>query len=241
MKKKVKVLVLMICLLAVGGCNVNRAVTEVSQLAYKEVKTNEDLAYNLNLVSNQIRSTKFMATLIVEDKKYDFSGEIIAKNTIANSIIHINYKNNNLYLKNGIVYLSYYYKNTNVIVKDNLDNFVNEAIALLQSRGIKCNKNKIDDIIKNKSLSDIDFTKISNKLENINEGYKLDYKGTSTIFSKDYLPVNFIVNKKNISLNMSLNYGTVSIKIPFGYNLLTLSIQDIKDLLEIDNISYLIK
>lgn len=241
MKKIIRIFLLVIGVFAIGGCNDKEVVTDVSLLTYLDSSNNENISYNLGLVANELKSASFTGSLKIKDKTYNFSGEVIINDSIKDSLLHINYKNNNLYLKNGNVYLSYYYNNTNVIVKDSLDAFSKEIISLLKTKGIQCNEEKINNILNNMSLIDINFDEVSKKIEKVESGFVIKYKDSSTYLNDKYLPITFDFIKNDVSLNINFVYNSVKIKMPIGYDLLTSDIEDIKQLLRVDNISELIK
>ena len=110
----------MVGIVGFNGCSNKEVVTDVSYLNYLSNTSNENIAYNLSIVAREIKSSSFKGIVKFKGKQYYFDGEIIVKDSIENSLIHINYKNNDLYLKNGNIYLSYYYNGTNVIVKDTI-------------------------------------------------------------------------------------------------------------------------
>lgn len=241
MKRIIKVFLLVVGIFAFGGCNSNKAVTDVSSLVYLDSSNKENIAYNLSLVARELKGVKFDATVVVKDKQYKFNGEIIIKDSIENSVVHINYKDNNLYLKNGNVYLSYMYKNTNVIVKDSVENYIGEIVTLLENKGIKCNEEKINEAIKNKNLDDLNFYNIGDKIEKHDNGYVIEYKDTKTYLDNNYLPVVFEWSKNDLTIDVNFKYSPVSISVPVGYDLVDINIKEIKDLLRINSVSDLLK
>ena len=241
MKKIIRVFLLVIGIFAIGGCSGKDVVTDVSSLNYLDSSSSENIAYNLALAADNLKSASFTGRLKVKGKTYNFSGEVIIKDSIENSIIHINYKNNNIYLKNKNIYLSYYYNNTNVIIKDSVDNFTDEVISLLKNYNVKCNESVIYDIIKNKGFEDINFDYLSKKIVEVDNGFVIDYKGSKTYLNNKYLPIVFSYSKKDISLSLNVSYNPVKISVPIGYDLINMQIEDVKDLLKVKNVSELIK
>ena len=240
MFKKIMIFLLMIGVLTCSGCN-KEVVTDVSAISYLDNTSKENIAYNLGIAASNIKSAKFKGTLIVKDKEYNFSGEVIVGSSIENSLLHINYKDNNLYLKKGNVYLSYFYNNTNVIVKDSLDNYVYEIKNLLSSNNIKCNEEKIFNVLKNKNLDDINFISLSEKVVVRDNEYLISDENVEVTLNNKYLPINMKLVKKDIYLSINFEYSPVKINVPFGFDLITIDIDSIKDLLGIENIGELIK
>lgn len=241
MKKIISIFLLVIGIFSIGGCSSKTVVTDVSSLVYLDNSNNKNIAYNLSMVAKEIKSVNFSGDLIIKGKKYNFSGEAIIKETIENSLIHIKFNNNNFYLKNGNVYLSYFYNNTNVIIKDDIDSVVKETIALLKDKGVKCNESKIYDILKNKNIEAIDYEKLSEKLVKLENGFGIYYKNLKANLNDKYLLTSVSYSKKDFLINVNFGYSPVSIKVPLGYDLINMNVDSIKDLLKIDNISELIK
>jgi hypothetical protein len=241
MKKIISIFLLVIGIFSIGGCSSKAVVTDVSSLVYLDNSNNKNIAYNLSMVAKEIKSVNFSGDLIIKGKKYNFSGEAIIKETIENSLIHIKFNNNNFYLKNGNVYLSYFYNNTNVIIKDDIDSVVKETIALLKDKGVKCSESKIYDILKNKNIEAIDYEKLSEKLVKLENGFGIYYKNLKANLNDKYLLTSVSYSKKDFLINVNFGYPPVSIKVPLGYDLINMNVDSIKDLLKIDNISELIK
>ena len=241
MKKISRIFLLMLGVFAFSGCSVKEVVTDTSSLNYLNSDTKENIAYNLNLAMRELKSTRFSGNLRVKEDEYYFTGEIIVRETIEDSLIHINYKNNDLYLKNENLYVKVSYKDMNIVVKDRLDVFVNEVVELLSKKGVESNKEKINEVIKEKRIEDIDYDRISKFIEEKEKGFEIEYKDCITKFNKSYLPTSFCLVKDDISLNIDFNYEKVSIIVPFEYDLLNFNIEEIKDFLEISTISELIK
>jgi hypothetical protein len=144
-------------------------------------------------------------------------------------------------MKDGVIYLSYYYNNTNVIVKDTLDNFLKEIIASLKNKGVKCNEEKIYDIVKNKSVEDINLDVLMKYL-NIEEGsYFFENKGVKVSLNDRFLPNELIYVNNKIKSSIRFDYEDVSIRIPLGYNIFTINIENLKETLDINYVSDLIK
>jgi len=241
MKKVFSIFLLFLTVFVMSGCSNADVSQNVSNIMYKEVKNEEDIIYNLNEAVNSVNGFSFTGVVTVKDKTYEINGEVIIKETIEKSTIHLNYKNNNLYLKNGKVYLSYYYNNTNVIIKDTLDNFLEEIINSLENKGIKCNEDKIYKIIKNKTIKDINYESLIKYLKAENAKYNFNYKSANVTLNDSFLPSSAKYENAHIKANIRFNYNNIAIKVPFGYNLLTIDIDEIKDLLKVEFISDLIK
>ena len=112
MKKIIRVFLLMIAICSISGCQGKRKVaTDLSSLEYLDDTNKENIAYNLNLAANSVKSMGFVGNVKIDDKNYSFSGELILKDSIKNSDIHIKYDGGDLYVKNDQIYLSYKYKN----------------------------------------------------------------------------------------------------------------------------------
>lgn len=240
MKKVFRFFLLVVGLVVIGGCS-NEAVTDISNITYLDGTSVENIAINLKNTAKEIKATSFNGTLKINNELYEFNGEIIIDDTIENSIIHIKYKNNNLYIKEGNVYISYYYNNTNVIVKDELGAFIDEAIIALNSKGITINKEDIEKIIKDKTIEDIDYNFISEKIEKVDSNFLIKYKGNKMVFDNNYLVKELFLVKDNVELSLEFEYGKVKIDMPMGYDLFTLELQDIKALMRVDSMSELIK
>ena len=241
MKKIISIFLLVIGVFSFVGCSDKEVITDVSSLSYLDSSSKENIAYNLELVSNEVKSIKFDGVLKIKENEYKFSGEAIVKGSIEDSLVHINYGKNNLYLKKGNIYLSYFYRNTNVIIKDDIDNFIKEVVVLLENKNINCDENKISKVIKEKELKDINYKTISEYITNEENGLSINYKDSITKLNNYYLPTAFYFSKNDMSVSVNFNYERVSVKVPFGYDLLNSSLDDIKDLLRVNNISELIK
>lgn len=241
MKKVSRIFLLFFMMFALVGCNKEATVSNVINTSYIDVKDANDVIYNTKLASNGIKGINFDGVIEVKGKEYALTGKIILGETIYDSIINVNYKKNSLYVKNGKVYLSYYYNNTNVIVKDSLDNFMEEVFSLLDSKNIKYNKEQIVDIIKNKTLNDVDEYKLTKYIINEGKEYSFKYKKYDISLNDKYLVKNLSYNNSKVKVSLNFNYDKVSIRIPLGYDILTINIKDLKELLKIDNVSDLIR
>ncbi len=239
MKKIFRFFLLFVGLFAINGCNNIKTISNNSLVEYKAVNSKEDLIYNINESLRNIKGVNFDGTLTIKDKTYNFDGKVIVGDTIGDSIINVNYEKNSLYVKNGKVYVSYRYNNTNVIIKDSIETFVNETCNILHSKNKKCNESVILDIIKEKTLNDIDYSKLIDKTF-ISEN-EIDYKGFKTSFGSDYRPTLLSYTNKDLKVEVKLNYDKVSINMPLGYDLITMKVKSIKELLRLDNIADLIK
>ena len=239
MKKIFRFFLLFVGLFAINGCNNTVTVSNNSKLVYKEVSAKDDLIYNVRESLENIKGVNFNGVLTIKDKSYNFDGKVIVGETIEDSIININYEKNSLYMKNGKVYISYRYNNTNVIIKDSLETFVSEACNILHSKNKKCNESIILEIIKEKTLDDINYSKLIDTVFVSNN--EIDYKGFKATLSSDYRLTKISYINKDVSVDMNINYDKVSINIPLGYDLLTMKVKSIKELLRLDNIADLIK
>lgn len=240
MKNVFKIFLLFLTVFVMAGCNKTVESSNVINLQYKQVSSKEDVIYNLEKAINNINGISFIGKITVGGKEYEITGKAILNSTIADSFININYGNNSLYIKDGNVYISYYYRNTNVIVKDSIDNFIEEIIGSLENKGIKCNKEKIYDVIKNKTLKDVD-TKGLIKYLNMDNGYSFIYKKYNIKLGNEFLPEMFSYENSKFKVRVDFDYEDISIRMPIGYNILTVSISDIKELLGLNYISDLIK
>ncbi len=240
MKRIISFLTLVFSIFAIGGCN-NKGQTNVSNVEYLAPTSKENIAHNLKVASKEIKSVSFNGGVSIDGKTYEFSGKVIVKDTIANSLLYIEFDNNHLYLKNGNIYLSYFYKNTNVVVKDSVDNYVKEICNILSSKGIVVSYEKIKDVINNKTLDDVDFNSISERVSKISDGYEINYKNLNLNLDDTYLVRQLSFKKDNISLNINFDYSGVKINIPLGYEVFNVNILSVKNLLKVDNLSELIK
>lgn len=240
MKKIISIFLLVVGIFALGGCN-KEVVTDVSSLSYLDSISKENIAYNLSLAAGEIKSASFKGNIIFKGKQYDFKGKIIVKDSIKDSIVHIEYSNNDLYLKKGNIYLSYMYNNTNVIVKDSVENYTKEVASLLKAKGINCDNEVILDFLEDKNIEDINFDNLSNYVEKIETGFLIKHKNIEAYLNDKYLPETFKYQKGDIGINVEVNYQPVAISVPIGYDLVDIKISTIKNLLKIDNIGELIK
>lgn len=234
MKKFFAFFLLFVGLFAFNGCSNATIVSNNSNVVYRDVNSKEDLIYNMKESLENINGFNFNLTLTIKDKTYDFNGKVILKDTIENSIININYGDNSLYLKNKNVYLSYRYNNTNVIVKDSVEAFTNEVCSILHSKDKKCNSDKVLEIIKTKTLNDINYEKLADLLY-VNT-QEIVYKDLNASLSRDYRVTNIEYNNNHFKIEANLNYDKVSISVPIGYDLITMQIKDIKDLLKVEDL-----
>lgn len=239
MKKIFRFFLLFVGLFAINGCNNTVTVSNNSEVVYKAVNSKDDLIYNVRESLENIKGVNFNGVLTIKDKSYNFDGKVIVGETIEDSIINVNNEKNSLYVKNGKVYVSYRYNNTNVIVKDTIETFVKEACDILHSKDKKCNESLILEIIKQKTLDDIDYGRLIDKVFVSNN--EIDYKGFKTTLSSDYRIMKISYANKDVSVDVNINYDKVSINIPLGYDLITMKVKSIKELLRLNNIADLIK
>jgi len=241
MKKVFRFFLLFIAIFMVNGCSKGNVASNTMSINYKEIRNNKDVIYNLKTGINELNGFKFNMIVNVKNEEYSLSGKVILGETIEKSVINISYGKNNLYFKNGKVYISYYYNNTNVIIKDSLDNYIEEVAASLEKKGIKVNRDDIFDVIKSKSFNDVNFDVLSEYVYSNNGEYGVSYDGCVMLLNNKYLPSSIRYEKSDVEVNVDFNYDKVSIHIPWGYNLFTIDIKDIKELLRVDNISDLIR
>ena len=241
MKKKVSVFLLLIGVLVFGGCSGNFVKTDVSSLAYLQDNSRENISSNLKMVAEEIKGVSFEAVINVKGKEFIVDGEIIVRDDLDGSLFHLKYKDNDLYFKNGNLYLSYMHKNTNVVVKDSIGDFVNEILIILKDKGINVKEEKVYDALNNKWLQDINFDKISKFVKKDDEGYLVKYKNLEVSLDQHYLPRFMDFNKNDISAKISFKYNPVKISVPVGYDVISIDIEFLKDLLKVDNMSQLIK
>lgn len=240
MKKVFRFFLLVLGMVMIGGCS-KVAVTDLSGITYLEETSVENIAVNLANTVKRIKGTSFKGTLKIDDKLYEFNGEIIVNSTIEESLIHIKYKDNNLYIKDGNVYISYYYNNTNVIVKDELEVFIDEGIIALKSKGIAVDKEDIEKIIKDKTIEDINYNFISGKMEKVDSNFVLKYEENKMIIDNNYLVKELFLVKDNVELSLEFEYGKVDIDMPLGYDLFTINLEEIKELMRVNSMVELIK
>jgi len=240
-KKIVAVFLLVMGVCVFGGCSSKNVVTDISSLGYLDSSSKENIAYNLEMVAKKIKSFNFNGSITNKGKRHDFNGKVIVGATIEDSLIHITYKENNLYFKNGNVYLSYFYNNTNVVIKDSVDNYVKEIATLLEEKVNKYNEDKILNIIKNKKIDDIDFLDISEYVSKQEDHFNIEYKGFNMEVNDKYLPTKASYSKNKLIVSVNFNYEPVSIGVPVGYDLINMSIRGIKDLLDVEDVRDIIK
>ena len=241
MKRMISFFVLIVSAFSVGGCGKEKVQTDISNVEYLEGTSKESIAHNLRLVANAIKSVEFIGKLNIDGKDYIFNGKLIIKDTIENSLLYIEFDNNHLYLKNGKIYLSYFYNNTNVIVKDNIENYIREIDSILLTKGISFNEENVINFIKNKTIKDIDFNVISKYVSKVNDGYEINHNNLKMKFDNDYLLEQLSFDKNNVSFALNFKYSNVKINIPLGYDIFNINIESIKKLLKVDNLSELIK
>ncbi len=241
MKKSINIFLLIIGVFVFDGCSFNSVKTDVSSLMYLQDNSKENISSNLKMVSEKIKSVSFNAIIDVEGKEYVLEGEVIVRDDLKESLLHLKYKDNHLYLKNDYLYLSYMHNDMNIIVKDSVEAFSKEIVSLLKFKGVNVKEDKIYNVLSNKWIEDINFDKISEFVEKSDFGYLVEYKGVEVSLDENYLPKALEYNTKNISLRISFKYNPVKISVPVGYDMVNVDVEFIKDLLKVDNIGQLIK
>lgn len=241
MKKVFRIFLLFVTVFVMAGCSNSINSSNFVNIDYVEVKDKKDVIYNLTHSLKNISGVSFSGIITIKGEKHEFDGKVISRGTIESSVININYKNNSFYIKDGNVYINYNHAGANIVIKDTLNNFVEETIVSLENKGVKCNKESIYDIVKNKTIDDINLSKLINFVEISNGEYNFKYKNLNVSLNEYFLPENVSYENKDIIVSALLSYERVSISVPVGYNLFTLSIGDIKQLLKVENISDLIK
>lgn len=243
MKKVFRIFLLFFVVFAVSGCNGNYIeVTNEEIVDFSKVESVNDVIINFEKAVQSVRGFNFEGKVNVNSKEYVFSGTIIFRETLEKSVISINYGDNYLYMDKGFVTIRYNHKGNKVVVKDTIENFVEEIVNSLENKGIKCNKEKIYDIIKNKSIEDISFGDLTKwAVIDDNSEYFFKYKELLVSLNEKYLPSELSVDYKDMAVKFVINYDDVMINKNKEFNLFTLSIKDVKRLLEIENISDLLK
>lgn len=226
---------------AVVGCsNVIEQSNNIS-LSYIEVDSIDDVIYNLRNSLKEVKAFKFNINVIVNDENYELEVKVINRGTIENSVISISYLDNFLIINENQVYIDYKYKGYDITIKDSLDNFVEETVASLEKKGIKCNKERVYSFIKEKTIDDIYLENLSKFVYLSDDKHVFKYENLDVILNDSYLPKDIKFNNDSVEIIGNISYDTVSITIPTKHNLLSFSIKDIKKILKIENISDLIK
>ena len=88
MKRIISFLTLVFSIFAIGGCN-NKGQTNVSNVEYLAPTSKENIAHNLKVASKEIKSVSFNGGVSIDGKTYEFSGKVIVKDTIANTLLYI--------------------------------------------------------------------------------------------------------------------------------------------------------
>lgn len=222
---------------SVSGCGNNHIEVSNDYFGdFLEVYDTEDVVSNFKKYVQAIRGFNFEGKVRIKDKEYVVDGKIISRGTIDKSIVSINYGDNYLYINEGVVTIGYIHKGMEIVVKDTLDNFVEEVVETLESKGVNCNKDKIYDVIRNKTIQDLNFEELTKWIV-IDEGYSFRYKDLLVELNDNYLPESLNFNYNDISFSVSLNYDNVVINEKNKFNFIVLSIKEIKEFLNIKNIS----
>lgn len=242
MKKIIRVFLLLVSVVSISGCKgKDKVFTDLSSLEYLEDTSQENIAHNLNLAVSSIKGVSFVGNIKVNDKSYGFIGELILNDSLKNSEMHIKYDEGDLYVKNNKVYLNYKYKNTNFILKDDVDKFVDEIIEVLEYKGIGCNESKIDKILNSNVSTLINFDDSSKLVEKIDNGYVINEKNNKIILDEKYLPISYMYTSKDVVGEITFQYNSVSVDVPLGYKLLNFNLDDAKNILGVENFSQFIK
>lgn len=241
MKRMFRSFLLFLAVFAMAGCSNSIESRNDMNINYIDVNGSKDVIYNLKNSLSEIKSFSFKAWITKNDEKYEVEGNVISNGTIENSIININYKDGSLLIKDKNVYVSYKYKGYDIVVKDSLDNFIEEIIVSLEKNGVKCDRGEIYDVIRSKKIEDVSLNELD-KFIVISEGsYKFIYDDLKISLNEQFVPEQLSFKKDDIEIKAMFSYDTVSINVPVKYDLFTLNLNDIKNLMKIENISDLIK
>lgn len=220
MKNSLKILLLVTVICVVGGCSNSNSKNNI------KVVYNDNNVEKLKNTVEQVRNFTFSGVVNGEDKNYNISGKVIVRDSISKSDIMLNIDDNEIYIINGKVYISYKYNNLNIIIKDSFASFIEEIYRILEYRNISFKRDIIDDILYDKTIKDIDF----NELYKI---YNNEYEDKKLRLNKDYLPKEIEIDNR---LKFTFGYGDVSINVPLGYDMFTFTIDNLKNLLRVDNL-----
>lgn len=234
MKKIIRYLVVLLCFISLSGCTTTSS--NNIKVMYDGPNKEENVLLGVKNSVNQVNNFKFNGNILVDNTNYEIEGKAILKDNIASSIIFIKMNNIEIYLKDKHVYIGYMYGNTNIILKDDLDIFLEELALILNSKGIKCEIDKVRDFVYNKGISDLDFSKF-NYLGKQEGKYIVGDSLFKLELNSKYLPSKFNFNKDKIKMNFDIDYSKTSINIPVGYDIFPLSIGQVKNLLRVDSLA----
>ena len=238
MKKLSCFFLLGLMVFGICGCNKTEVVKNAYSLQYKEVKSKEDVIYNLNNVINETKAISFNGYLVYKGKKWNLDGNMILNETIYNSFVDIHIGNLNLYIQKGIVYISYLYKNRNFVVKDSLYNFVEEVVVILKEKGVDCNRDVIMNFINNFNIRSINAQKLLKYVEG--DLFRIRIGALNVKLNEKCFLDTIAFNKNDVSLNISVNYDEVKIVVPDMHFMWALDIKDLKSFLKVTYLSDLV-
>lgn len=218
----------------VGGCGKTSENNDI-KIVYKNSNKKEQILLGANNSTRQVNNFSFSGNIVSDDKNYTIEGKVIFKDSIAKSTIKINVDDIEIYLRDKKVYIGYMYNNTNIIVRDDLDVFLEELVLILNNKGAKCNLDQVKDIVYNKSISDIDFSKLEYFGKREGE-YSVGDDNYKIELNTQYLPTKVEYIRKNTFVDIKFNYGEIGINIPLGYDIFPLSIGQVKSLLRISSL-----
>lgn len=228
------ILIALLSFISISGCRVTSS--NNIKVMYEDENKEDSVLLGIKHSINQVNNFSFIGYVSIDNIKYEVTGKAILKDNIADSIIFIQMNDIEIYLKDKHVYIGYMYNGTRIIIKDDLDIFLEELVLILNSKGVKCEAQGVKDVVYKKNINDLDFSKLDYLGKQEGKYIVGDYYWKLKL-NDQYLPINVNYDNDKKEMAFDIYYSKTSITIPVGYDIFPLSVGQVKHFLNIDNLA----
>jgi len=243
---------------ALSGCTsslyTRNAVNDFSDMSgVKSVTDIDSLTDNVMLMMNKTNALTGTYTLDTGEQLYEIEFNAITNSKRINWDLYAKAKvddtNISIYLKNQKLYMIYPNNGANVILKDSMQNVVDEAEVTLENLNAQYNKDKLEQYLTGDKLEGFDFNNMKEKGSYVlNDGiYTISLEHNNLFWEYDIDASTYLIVETRCSADtfdsvLKFNFPReLTITYPMGLDFLTMNIEDVKEVLKIDSFSELLQ
>lgn len=251
MKKIIKISLCLLMMLTLGGC-FNKMYKRTAQndivcQGCKQVTDINSLLDNVEKTMNSVDGAKLDYTLTNTKKTFKTSVYLISngnrENWDVSASVTFDDTYMNVYLKDGKIYIVYPHNGANIVLKDKLENVVDETRVTLDSLNASYDSENLDEFLLGDKLAGFEFDKIKENatyLKNSDGSYRVEFSldglNWEMDITKDYLFKEIRCNAENFESVLTFEYpNEVTIDYPMGLDFITLNIEETKEVLKVDS------
>lgn len=212
-------------------------------VSVSDIKT---LTYNVENTMKKVGAVKGVYNLTNTKDTYEVTFDMIIKEKRQDwdlyAITYYKEKDITIYFKDKKFYIIYPNNGANLIMKDSLENLVDEAEKSLDELNATYDKENLSDMMLGNKLEGFEFELIREKGTYVDNGdgtYILKFEKNGLNWEYD-IASNYLIKEVrcqaiNFNSKMELEYPeNISITYPMGLDFLTVDIEEVKEILEID-------